>query len=182
MDIKYMELKEASLTYDLFVPFHRHQEVKKCWRKEDNNWILKEIAFIEEWNKEEKEYLAECLKNTIKTDGKVCGSFYNGELIGFVSVEKEMFGSKKQYVELTSLHISEEYRGKGVGKQLFQMAQKYCLEFGASKLYISAHSSQETQAFYKAMGCVEAEEYNMAAVEKEPCDCQLECLAKFDGN
>ena len=45
---------------------------------------------------------------------------------------------------------------------------------GAKKLYISAHSSVESQAFYKAIGCREAEEYSQPHVEKEPCDCQLE--------
>jgi len=32
----------------------------------------------------------------------------------------------------------------------------------------------ETQAFYRAMGCREAEEPNLEHVEKEPFDCQLE--------
>ena len=31
------------------------------------------------------------------------------------------------------------------------------------------------EAFYRAMGCVEAEVYNRQHVEKEPYDCQLEC-------
>ena len=48
-------------------------------------------------------------------------------------------------------------------------------ENGAGKLYISAHSAVESQAFYKSMGCVEAGEYNPEHVEKEPYDCQLEC-------
>ena len=47
-------------------------------------------------------------------------------------------------------------------------------EKGAGKLYISAHSAVESQAFYKAMGCVEAKEINAAHAEKEPFDCQLE--------
>ena len=46
---------------------------------------------------------------------------------------------------------------------------------GAKKLYISAHSAVESQAFYKSMGCVEAEVYNKKHVEDEPYDCQLEC-------
>lgn len=177
MNIQYRELKESDLTPNLFASFNRHQEVKRCWRKEDNVWFLKDIPFVEEWNKEEKEYLVICLKNTINTDGRVYGAFDNDKLIGFLSVESKTFGSKNQYVELTSLHISNEYRGKGIGKKLFQIALKCSMELGALKLYISAHSSEETQAFYKAMGCVEAEEYNMTAVEKEPYDCQLECLA-----
>ena len=44
-----------------------------------------------------------------------------------------------------------------------------------AKLYISAHSAVESQAFYKAMGCVEAEVYHQGHVEEEPYDCQLEC-------
>ena len=43
-------------------------------------------------------------------------------------------------------------------------------------LYISAHSAVESQAFYKKMGCVEAEEYDPAHTAAEPCDCQLEYL------
>ena len=31
------------------------------------------------------------------------------------------------------------------------------------------------KAFYKSMGCVEAEVYNQKHVEDEPYDCQLEC-------
>lgn len=51
----------------------------------------------------------------------------------------------------------------------------FAREKNAKKLYISAHSAVESPAFYKAMGCVEAKEYNAEHVEKEPYDCQLEC-------
>ena len=46
--------------------------------------------------------------------------------------------------------------------------------FPGKKLYLSAHSAVETQAFYAAMGCVEAREYNEAHVASEPFDCQME--------
>jgi N-acetylglutamate synthase-like GNAT family acetyltransferase len=62
----------------------------------------------------------------------------------------------------------------GIGKKLFSLVCKKAKEMGAQRLYISAHSSQETQAFYKAMGCVEAMEYSDKLVAEEPCDCQLE--------
>jgi len=41
-------------------------------------------------------------------------------------------------------------------------------------LYISAHSSKENQAAYKALGCVHAKEINPKLAEEEPCDVQLE--------
>lgn len=65
---------------------------------------------------------------------------------------------------------------KGIGKQLFLDAACWAREKGTEKLYISAHSAVESQAFYTAMGCSEAEYYHQAYVEAEPFDCQLEYL------
>ena len=81
---------------------------------------------------------------------------------------------QKQYADLSSIHVSADARGKGLGRALFQKAEEAGRGLGARALYISAHSSVESQAFYKAMGCVEAKEYQAFHVEKEPCDCQLE--------
>jgi hypothetical protein len=41
-------------------------------------------------------------------------------------------------------------------------------------LYISSHSSEESQAVYRAVGCCEAKEINERLAEEEPYDCQLE--------
>ena len=43
-------------------------------------------------------------------------------------------------------------------------------------LYISAHSSMESQAAYRALGCVHAQEINAALAQVEPCDVQMEYL------
>ncbi len=61
-----------------------------------------------------------------------------------------------------------------MGRRLFAMACAWAKAHGAKKLYISAHSAVETQAFYRAVGCVDALEPNCAHVEREPYDCQLE--------
>lgn len=73
------------------------------------------------------------------------------------------------------LYVSRDMRGRGIGRRLFETAKEYARKIGTEKLYISAHSAVETQAFYKAVGCVEASEYQKKHVEKEPFDCQLEC-------
>ena len=73
-----------------------------------------------------------------------------------------------------ALSLIHSSRGKGLGRALFQKAEEAGQALGAQALYISAHSSVESQAFYKAMGCVEAKEYQAFHVEEEPCDCQLE--------
>ncbi len=172
MEIK--ELMVEDITAELFSEFHRHQVVKKCHRKIDGEWTVIDNAFVEDWGTAEFEYLSECLKNTVNTGGVVYAAFEGERLLGFSSVESEFFGSEKQYLELSSIHVSEEMRGKGTGKQLFYRAREWAKAHGAKKLYISAHSSVESQAFYKAVGCREAEEYSAPHVEKEPFDCQLE--------
>lgn len=48
--------------------------------------------------------------------------------------------------------------------------------FGADKLYISGHSSKESQAAYSALGCKHAEEINEILAEAEPFDVQLEYI------
>ena len=45
---------------------------------------------------------------------------------------------------------------------------------GADKLYISAHSSKESQAAYRALGCTPAEEVNEGLAAAEPYDVQME--------
>lgn len=172
--IKYRELMKDEIDILLFEHFNRYQEVSRCWRKENGEWVLNEIAFTEQWSPDAYAYLVKCLQNTIKTGGAVFGAFYNDVLAGFASIENQLFGSHKQYIQLSSIHISNENRGMGIGKKLFFLTCGKAKAVGAQKLYISAHSSEETQAFYKDMGCVEALEYNEKLVVEEPCDCQLE--------
>lgn len=90
-------------------------------------------------------------------------------------MESEFFGGEEKYLDLTSIHVSEDVRGKGIGRRLFSAAKKWAEEKGAKKLYISAHSAVESQSFYKAMRCREAKVYHRQHVEAEPYDCQLEC-------
>lgn len=176
-EISYREIEEKEISPTLFTSFNRYQDVKKCWRKENGKWILKDIVFTEQWGSKEFIYLAKCLKNTIYQGGVVIGAFQNGNLVGFASIENYLFGKNKEYLQLSSIHISFGNRGCGMGKKLFCLICEKAKKLGAKKLYISAHSSEETQAFYNAIGCVEAKEYNNKLVAEEPYDCQLEyCL------
>lgn len=168
------EIQTQELCTGLFSGFCRHQQVTKCWRKIDGSWQVIDNPFVEDWSPEQYQYLVKCLKNTLATGGTVFGAFEGGFLKGFASVEAEFFGSRDQYLELSSIHVSEDCRGRGIGRSLMDAAKRWAKSKGAEKLYISAHSAVESQAFYRAMGCREAEEYSLPHVEKEPWDCQLE--------
>lgn len=173
--MEYRELEENEIDRELFVHFIRHQNVTKCWRKIDGQWCIRDIAFVDDWSEADYGFLVKCLRNTVRSGGLVLGAFYEDQLKGFTSVEGQPIGRNKEYMDLTSIHVSEDMRGRGIGKELFLAAKSWAKAHGGQKLYISAHSAVESQAFYRRMGCVEAQEYNAAHSEAEPCDCQLEC-------
>ena len=173
--IQYRELSEKEIDRDLFRSFIRHQEVTKCWRKVEGEWVIRDDPFVDDWSEEDYRTLVSCLRNTAATGGLVYAAFCGGALKGYVFVEPGLFGARQDYMDLSSIHISEDMRGQGIGRQLFLAAREWAGKKGAGKLYISAHSAVESQAFYKAMGCVEAQEIRRDHVEKEPFDCQLEC-------
>ena len=172
--IRYRPLGEQEICPDLFEQFIRHQIVTKCRRKVNDAWAVVEDPFVDDWSREDYQTLMGCLKNTVLTGGFVCGAFDQGVLKGFASVEASLFGGPHRYMDLSSIHVSEDMRGRGLGKGLFEKAAVWAGQQGAYKLYISVNSAVETQAFYQAMGCVEAQMYHKEHVEREPYDCQLE--------
>lgn len=173
--MQYKRLCKEEICRDLFQEFVRHQEVTDCWRKEGEKWIVKKAPFTDDWTEDDYQVLIICLRRTCAMGGLVYGAFYHGALKGFVSVEPELFGGEHKYLDMSSIHVSEDMRGRGIGTRLFSEAKDWARKKGAGKLYISAHSAVESQAFYRKMGCVEAKLYNTKHVEEEPFDCQLEC-------
>ncbi len=174
--IQYRKLSFEEIHLSLFQYFNRRQDVTKCWRKEHSRWVVRDAPFVDDWGEAEYQTLTDCLRNTVSTGGFVYGAFCDGSLKGFVSVEAELFGKEQYYLDLTSIHVSKELRGQGIGKVLFARAGEWAKQHGAKKLYISAHPAVETQAFYRSLGCVEAQVYHPAHVAAEPFDCQLECV------
>lgn len=174
--ITYRNLSENEINRKLFISFIRHQVVTKCQRRHNGEWIIENDPFIDEWTEAEYEELILDLQKTVRSGGLVYAAFYENQLKGFVSVKSNLFGSSKQYLDLSNIYVSEDVRRNGIGKALFNEAKLWAKEHSAEKLYISAHSAIESQAFYNNMGCVEAKEYSQPHIEKEPYDCQLECI------
>ena len=167
-------LELVDCTDELLSKFSRYQEVKRCWRKEDNKWVLKDIYYVMQWDDIKKQSVIASLVLCIQNGGRVIGAFIGDVLVGFASIDKSAFGSQNQYVNLDMIQTSDGYRNKGIGRQLFRGICEQARELKAKKLYISAHSAEDSMAFYRKVGCVEAIETNQVLAEKEPCDCQLE--------
>jgi len=116
--IEYRILQEREIDRGLFRAFICRQVVDQCLRRENGVWVVRSDPFIDDWTEEDYQTLIHCLRNTVRTDGFVCGAFSDGELKGFVSVENDFFGGENRYHDLSSLHVSEDMRGVGIGKAL----------------------------------------------------------------
>jgi len=176
MEFSIRELTINDLHPNMLLHFDRYQEVRRCLRKDGNKLVLKDIPFIEQWDDETKqEIVVVDFTNCLSTGGVVWGVFNErGELIAFASLLAEFFGSEKQYLQLMQLHTSYGYRSMGIGKELFKLSVEKAKLLGAKKLYISTHSAEESQRFYEAMGCVDAQEISKKLAEFEPNDRQME--------
>ncbi|WMT41278.1 GNAT family N-acetyltransferase [Paenibacillus sp. D2_2] len=177
-DFTMKELTLEDLHPDLLQSFNRYQEVQRCWRMENGEWILKDLSFTEQWDDSlKKEIINDDFTNCLKSGGFVWGVFNNdNELVAFASLLSDFFGSENQYLQLMQIHVSYEYRSKGIGRELFALCSEKARKLGAKKLYISTHSSEESQHFYKKVGCVDAEEINKKLAEYEPYDRQMEFI------
>lgn len=176
METTYRKIAYSELNRELFSAFRRTQIVTDRWRMINGQWVIKSDPFVEEWDEKDFAFLIKCLKNTVRTGGLLYGAFMDDKLKAFISVESTLSGSEKQYADLSSIHVSQDMRGLGIGRDLFEAAKEYAKKIGAKKLYISAHSAVETQAFYRAMGCVDVSENEQRHAAGEPFDRQLEYI------
>ena len=145
MNYQYKRLDSNNFTRNSLDDFVRHQTVTECWRKINDDWRLVPNVFEENWSPEQCREIAEDVVQHISLD-----------------------------VQLVCFQISEEYRRQGIGRKLFSLACEEARRLGAEKLYISAHSSKESQAAYRALGCTPAEEVNEGLAAAEPFDVQME--------
>lgn len=174
-DLTYRYISER-ISLEDFSGFSRYQDVKRCYRKIAGEWVLRDIAFVEEWSEEDYRELVCLMNKTIGKGGKVIFVCKEKDLAGFGCLENELFGSKKEYLQLSFLYVSSQYRGLGIGRKIFLMLSESARELGGKKLYISAHSAEESQRFYRSLNCREAQEYDKKLFELEPCDVHMEYI------
>ena len=176
-NIKILELSSSDINEHLLDYFNRYQEVKKYWIKKNENWILIEKEYIEDWDKNKKDkrvkYFFDILTQNL---GFVFGAYENNKLIGFSVLLNKKFGTNEQYIQLKYLHVSYGYRHNGIGKKLFELCVKKAKKIRSEKIYISTNDSEETQRFYFAIGCKDAMEINKELLEEEPYDRQMEYI------
>ncbi len=174
--MEYRTLVVEDINMDLFEHFSRTQKITHCLTKINGEWQTIEIEkpYVFDWDKEKYAKLVNQLRAIIEDGGVVFGVFDNGRFKGFSVVSAAGMPGLTGYLDMTYLHISSDMRGRGLGRRLFELAAKWARDKGATKLFISASDVAESQAFYRAMGCVDASIVNEAYAKHEPWDIQME--------
>lgn len=172
----YKELSLQEVQENFLSTFNRYQETQQVLVKNNDQLIMKTDSFIDDWDDDKKLSVIQSLRACIQAGGSVIGVYHQLDLIAFANVESTRFGKHNVYVELPYIHVSYDFRGRGIGKRLFEVCCEKAKFLGAEKLYIAAHPSVETQRFYKQMGCTLANEINAQILNKEPLDLQMERL------
>lgn len=152
--------------------YNRKQFVSKVYRNIDGEYKLVECNYIEDWDLNEKRLIARRISSN---DYITFIALDNDKVVGFIGLLKKLNGS---YMILDMMHVSNEYRGQGIGRSLFEKGIEEARKAQAKALYISACSSEETIEFYKAMGCFLIDNPIKEMADKEPFDLQMICSLK----
>ena len=149
--------------------FIRRQEVKRVYRRKGNEYVLLDIPYVEDWNLEKKRQVALDIRSV---EYIAYVALDDDAVVGFIGLKKRL---NNAYMVLDLMHVSAAYRGQGIGRELFRLGKEEAKKAGAKALYISACASEETIAFYKAMGAELTNHPIQEIADEEPYDLQMIC-------
>jgi ribosomal protein S18 acetylase RimI-like enzyme len=170
--IKIELLSETNFCIESLDLYNRKQDVNMVYRRIGGDFTLVECKYTEDWDLNKKRSVA---KQISRDDYITYIALDNDKVVGFISLLKQLNGP---YMILDMMQVSSECRGQGIGRRLFQAGKDEARKNGAEALYISACSSKETIAFYRAMGSDLTSDPIKEIAEEEPFDLQMICPVK----
>ena len=156
----------------------RSEVVDNIYHLEKGTLVLRPQHFdVRGWPPGEAEKYMPILLDCFDRGGWFHGVFDDAALVGVAVLESKRIGERKDQLQLKFLHVSNSYRNRGLGTELFELARATAHERGVRRLYISATPSENTIKFYLRLGCRVTGEPDPELVELEPEDIHLECDA-----
>ncbi len=152
----------------------RRELVESIYRLKDGKLVLERIDFdVPGWPAGEEEKYKPILQDCFDRGGLFYGAFSDGQLVGVVVLESRFIGADKDQLQLKFLHISRDFRKKGLGRKLFELAVDGAKEKGARALYVSSCESRNAVDFWMHLGCVITPDVDEELCRLEPNDIQL---------
>jgi len=102
--------------------------------------------------------------------GIALGAFAGGRLVGIGVVVPHL---RQRLAQLAYLHVSDGYRGTGIGGRLSEQLEQIARDAGDSEMVVSATPSQNTVRFYLGRGFAPMANPLAELFELEPEDIHL---------
>ncbi len=170
MDYRLLEKSELKLLSEI----DRKEIVNEVYYFKNNKLeIVNEFYNIERWILEELQDYINRLEDIYDRNGTIYGAFDNDKIIGLAALESKFIGKNNDQLKLHMLYISNNYRKKGIGKNLVNLLREKAKDLGAKSLYISATPFKNTVNFYFAVGSKLTNEINKELYELEPYDIHM---------
>jgi predicted N-acetyltransferase YhbS len=163
---------EVSRIWDI----DRREVIDNIYYYEHEELVLKPEHYdLQGWPPGEADLYTPLLLDCFDRGGWFYAVFDNEQLIAAVVLESKFIGPHSDLLQLKQLHVSSSWRGRGLSRQLFDLAKSRARARGARGLYISATPSEHTVNFYMRLGCTLASALDPELFALEPEDIHLEC-------
>lgn len=149
--------------------FNRQQDITRIYIRKDDKYVLEEHLGVMDWSIDKKREVAHDL---VDSNYISYLALEGNRIVGFMSLVKELV-SERMILDL--IQVDKDFRGKGIGRILWEKAVEEARLNGARELYISACPSEETISFYRAMGADVTDNPITSIAKDEPDDLQLVC-------
>jgi len=170
LDYRLLERSELALLGEI----DRKEIVNEVYYFRDNKLqIVNEFYNIEGWDLKELHEYIDRLQDIYDRNGTIYGAFDNKTIVGLGALESKFIGRNNEQLKLDMLYISNNYRKKGIGKNMVNLLSKKAKELNAKSIYISATPFKNTVDFYFAMGAKLTNEINKDLYELEPYDIHM---------
>ena len=154
----------------------RREVIDSVYYLVDGELVLKPEHYdMQGWPAGEADLYTPLLLDCFDHGGWFYGLFDDEQLVSAAVLESNFIGPDRNLLQLKALHVSRDYRDRGLGRRLFELAKEKARSLGAKGLYISATPSEHTIDFYMRLGCTVTLTPNPELFALEPEDIHLVC-------
>jgi GNAT superfamily N-acetyltransferase len=173
MNIRKINKEEISKLRDI----DRSETVNQIYYAIDGSLVLRDKHYdVPKWSDGALRGYMKALTELFDRGGVIFGVFDDEKMVGIMALGSKMIGKNRDRIVLDFMHISKDYRKRGLGKRLVDMARSEAKKMNARKLYISACPTKNMVDFYMKNGAIVTEDIDKEMFEKEPDDIHMEVV------
>lgn len=172
--IEYRQLEAAEI--ERTDEIDRSEVIDGRYRLRDGALVLDEDYHFDArgWPPGEPDASKRRMRECLARGGAGWGAFDGERLVGIAVLDGRRIGSELGSLDMYFLHVSNGYRGRGIGREFVRLVRRRAAEMGARRLYVSSSPTANTVTFYRGRGFELASEVDPELYELEPEDIHMD--------